>query len=43
MPDPLLPFRNNIDAIDKQIIDLLAERYKIICKLVQVGECMEIV
>lgn len=22
---------------------ILAERYKIICKLVQVGECMEIV
>lgn len=33
MPDPLLPFRNNIDAIDKQIIDLLAERYKNVAEI----------
>ncbi|MBR1966748.1 MAG: prephenate dehydratase [Lentisphaeria bacterium] len=28
MADPLQPFRDAIDSIDKQIIDLLAERYK---------------
>lgn len=28
MSDPLLPFRDAIDSIDRQIIDLLAERYK---------------
>ena len=33
MSDPLLPLRNNIDAIDKQIIDLLAERYKNVAEI----------
>ena len=33
MPDPLLPFRNAIDSIDKQIIDLLADRYKQVAEI----------
>ena len=33
MSDPLQPYRENIDSIDKQIIDLLAERYKQVAEI----------
>lgn len=33
MSDPLLPFRDAIDNIDRQIIDLLADRYKQVAEI----------
>ncbi|MBR2509895.1 MAG: prephenate dehydratase [Lentisphaeria bacterium] len=33
MPDPLLPFRDAIDSIDRQIIDLLAKRYEQVAEI----------